>query len=197
VAMSFGSDPKVLCAAFSRFTWLSASFATGAAGTLMPRVNFVVPLRVAPTKLAAGRASAKTRPAVARCSTRRTDMSIIPSDSGRIKSVSLRSSAVSLASLSESDKVVDNSVDVLGIDRRPIRGAHLFDLGPPLRLRHGRLVEHHVSGVASQAVAVDEIRAGRILEHAIAERQIDGHGLQGKLLLGARRKWRKHGSCDQ
>src|SRR5207253_1958151 len=66
-----------------------------------------------------------------------------------------------------SQKFVDNRVDVLGIDRRLVGRAHLVDLGLPLCLRQRRLIEHHVGGVAGQAIIVDRVRAGLVREHAL------------------------------
>jgi hypothetical protein len=56
----------------------------------------------------------------------------------------------------EGDEIIDNSVDVLGIDRRFVGRAHLFNFGVPLRRRQRGLREHHSSGVTSKAIAVDQ-----------------------------------------
>ena len=83
----------------------------------------------------------------------------------------------------DADQVIDNCVDVLGVDRRLVSGPHLVDLGLPLHYRQCRLIEDHVGRVAGEAIVIRRLRARPVRKHVGAGRQIDADGFerQGRL----------------
>jgi hypothetical protein len=97
----------------------------------------------------------------------------------------------------DADQIIEDCVDVLGVDGRLVGRAHLLDFGLPLHRWQCRLIEHHVDRVAGEALVVHRVRVWPVREHIVARRQIDADGFQRQLTLGPRANRREGNAHDE